>query len=74
MKHAAEHYRFKYRVAEAKEFANNTATVKVKVNRNVGDGGFDYEENYELPMEKEDGKWKVHVQAVSREMFPFLPR
>ncbi len=33
-----------------------------------------YGEEFELPMVKVDGKWKVDVRAISREMYPALPK
>lgn len=68
-----KYYRFAYSVGEAQTQPDNSASVRLQVNRNpFGMGGYD--EHFELPMFKEDGMWKVQVQGISREMFPFLPR
>lgn len=50
-----------------------SGAVRLQVTRNADKPG-GYEEKFELPMVMRDGKWKVEVDGISREMFPFLPR
>ena len=69
----SKYFRFVYTVGDPSIQQDGSASVKLMINRNpFGMGGYD--EHFELPMFKEDGKWKVHVQGISREMYPFLPR
>ena len=70
---AGKHYMFRWRILGAKENDENTAAVRMHVWRNANSPAT-YEENFQLPMLKVDGQWKVDVRAISREMYPGLPR
>ena len=70
---AAPYYRFAWRVASANATAENTAYVRLQVQRNV-DGGGAYDEKFELPLVKTPEGWKVDVRAISRDLYPGLPR
>ncbi len=72
--HDAEHYRFKYRIVSAEEPGPDQAVVRVAVERNYNPNGTSYEENFQLPLKKESGKWKVQTFATNRQMYPFWPR
>lgn len=68
----SKYYRFTYVVQDAQVQPDQSASVRLQINKNpLAMGGYD--EHFELPLYKEDGKWKVHVQGISREMYPFLP-
>lgn len=67
-----KHYLFTYAVLGEQRQDEDQATVRLQVTRNLGSGS--YEENFGLPMEKRDGKWRVVVNELSREMYPGLPR
>src|SRR5690606_33095157 len=69
---AGKHYLFKYAVLGEQMQSDDLATVRIQVVRNYSPGA--YEENFGLPMEKHDGKWKVVVNELSRQMYPGLPR
>ncbi len=68
---ASPYYRFSYQVKEEHLQNDNEGTVRLDVFRNLGPSS--YAEHFELPMQKVDGKWKVRVEAINREMYPFLP-
>lgn len=52
---------------------DNNASVRIGMTRNATDpSGF--EENYQVDLVKQDGKWKVRVSGLSRTFYPFLPR
>lgn len=70
---AGPYYRFLWTVAGAEETKADQALVRVKVQRNVANGG-SYDENYQLPLVKTNDGWKVEVGGINREMFPGLPR
>jgi hypothetical protein len=70
---AAKHYTFRYKILGQVEASRNDASVRMQVWRNYAAGG-SYEENFPLPMERVDGKWKVLVRGMSRKMYPGLPR
>ena len=69
---AGKHYLFVYKVMGEQIQSDTQASVRLQVVRNLSSGA--YEENFALPMEKHDGKWKVAVNELSREMYPGLPR
>ncbi len=70
---AGKHYSFRWAINSEVQIDPNDGTVRLQVERNAGSGS-SYPENYELPMVKVDGKWKVDVNGISREMYPALPR
>lgn len=70
---AAPYYRFTWNIHRTDLPNANSANVAIGVQRNAGTSG-EYEENFGLPMIKVDGKWKVDVRGINREMYPDLPR
>ena len=68
---AGKHYAFVWKVVSYTKQNETSGAVALKVTRNVFNGG--YEEKFELPREQENGKWKVVVSGVSRDLFPALP-
>lgn len=73
LKEAAPHYRFMYRIENAKEQGPDSGAVSIKFWRNALMGST-YDEPYDIPMVRRDGKWLVDVKGLSRDMFPALPR
>jgi hypothetical protein len=69
----SRHYLFAWRIMGDLENGNE-AVVKLKFVRNAANTQMAYEEDYELPLVKVNGKWKVSVREISRDMFPALPR
>jgi hypothetical protein len=67
---AGKHYPFMWRITGSNSSTDTTSSVTVQVTRG-GPGGMD--EKFELPMEKQNGKWFVDVGSISRMMFPALP-
>lgn len=67
---AGQHFLFTWKISNSTIATDNHASVTVMVTKA---GPAAYEEKYELPMEKENGKWVVDVGSISREMFPGLP-
>lgn len=65
-------YVFVWQILAVTQNGDN-ATVKLDVVRNATDP-MSYAEHFELPLTKRDGKWKVLVPQISREMFPYLPQ
>ncbi|CAN5536981.1 hypothetical protein BH11ARM1_BH11ARM1_10180 [soil metagenome] len=70
---AAPYYLFEYRIVAARQIDPNTASVTMQVTRDVLRSGA-YAEKFELPLVRVDDGWKVDVRALSREMYPALPR
>lgn len=68
---AAPYYRFTWQMKDEHLMSDKEATVQLDLYRNLGPAS--YPEHFELPMQKVDGKWKVRVESINREMFPFLP-
>lgn len=64
---------FAYRVQGTTNQDSKSATIKLEWVKNVSNPS-SYGEKFELPMVMIDGKWKVDVRAISREMYPGLPR
>jgi hypothetical protein len=69
----SQHYLFAWRIVDDREQSDEAAVVKLKVVRNAKEERA-YEEDYELPLTKVGGKWKVDVRQIPREMYPALPR
>jgi hypothetical protein len=70
---AGPHYRFRWQVLGATQADQDTANVRLFVERNLAHGG-SYEERFEIPLVRHENEWKVDVRSISREMFPGLPR
>ena len=70
---AGKHYRFMWVAETAKEADASNGAIQLRVWRNL-DQPSTFDEKFQLPMIKENGKWKVLVSGISREMFPGLPR
>lgn len=70
---AGKFYRFGWQIAGADTTGPDRGYVRLKILRNIENPG-SYEENFQLPMRKVDGAWKVAVAEISPEMFPALPR
>ncbi|CAN5538870.1 hypothetical protein BH11ARM2_BH11ARM2_32660 [soil metagenome] len=70
---ASKYYRFAWKISGTSQPNDHEASVRLQVMRNLDSGG-SYDENYQLPMVKVNGEWKVDVHAISHEMYPALPR
>jgi hypothetical protein len=64
-----KHYWFKWAIKSEVEESDTDAKVMMGVD--VGKG---YEDNFTLPMTKQQGKWKVDAYGISRALYPGLPR
>ena len=71
---ASQHFRFKYRVILVETPGPDSANAKIGMERNYAPNGSSYEENYQLPLHKQNGKWKVDVSGMPRGMYLWLPR
>lgn len=68
-----KHYIFTYKINSTLDANDQTSMVRMMVVRNADrEGG--YEEKFELPLVKKDGKWKVEVMGLDRRLYPGLPR
>ena len=68
-----KYWQFNYMIQDTtQQDANNAAVVMQWVKNATSQAS--YGEKYELPLAKRDGKWKVDVRGISREMYPALPR
>lgn len=72
-KTAGPHYQFVWKMTGETIADPQTASVKLQMLRNSRSSSA-YEENFALPMLNKDGKWKVDVRAISRDLYPGLPR
>ncbi len=70
---AGPHYIFIYKITSSLSANDQTSMVRMMISRNVDRDG-SYEEKFELPLVKKDGKWKVEVRALDRRIYPGLPR
>jgi hypothetical protein len=70
---AGKDYSFKWTITSESQASEDSGTVRLQVERNFGSGS-SYGENFELPMVKVNGQWKVDVAGISREMYPGLPK
>lgn len=67
------YFRFVWRIRGTTELPNDRATVGIQFVRDAG-SRYAYEENFSLDMVRDQGRWKVDVMSLSREMYPGLPR
>jgi hypothetical protein len=69
----SRHFLFMWRVKSDRRPTPDRAIVALLFVKDARRSG-SYEENFILDLVKVDGKWKVDVQSINREMFPALPR
>ncbi len=69
----SRYYRFAWRMRSSTTPAPDRANVQFDFIRDALAPNA-YDERYSLDLVKVDGRWKVDVQAVNRQMFPSLPR
>ena len=70
---AGLNYSFLWRVKDEHQADANTATVQLSVIRNAQRQG-SYDENFEIPLVRKDGKWLVDVAGINDLLYPDLPR
>ena len=68
----SKYYRFKWQITAESTPDENSASVKTQISRNFGPNSYD--ENFGIPLIKDNGSWKVDVKGMSRIIFPNLPR
>ena len=68
-----KHYIFAWRIVGDTRPAPDRSLVRIAVTKDVSSES-SYEENFSLSMVKVKGKWLVDVRAMSRDMYPALPR
>lgn len=73
VKVAGPYYQFSYSIVSSVSPDSNSATVRMKVYRNINRGS-SFEEKFELPLVKRDGQWKVDIRSLDRRLYPQLPR
>jgi len=67
------HYRFVWKTVGESIPDDSSASVRIQLIRNIGSPAA-FEEKYEIPLVKQDGKWLVDVRAINRDVYPGLPR
>jgi len=70
---AEKYYQFGFRVEGASQASDNTASVKVRIIKDIDKPG-SYDVLSELPMVKVNNDWKVDVRSISRDFYNCLPR
>ena len=70
---AGKNYSFLWRIKDEREADANTASVQISVVRNPKRIG-SYEENFEIPLIRQNGKWLVDVASISSLLYPALPK
>ncbi|MFQ3587076.1 MAG: hypothetical protein SNJ74_02280 [Fimbriimonadaceae bacterium] len=69
---AGKYYRFRYKIRFARE-VGDTAAVSLEFERDALSGA-SFPENRQIPMVRDGGRWKVDVAAITRDLYPALPR
>jgi hypothetical protein len=69
----SKYWIFAYSIKDTKQQNPTNTTVVLDWVKNAVSPS-SYGEKFELPMVKVDGRWKVDVRGISREMYPSLPR
>lgn len=67
-----KYYKFGYSIAGVDSPGTEGALVRLKVEKNLGQGSYD--ENFTLPMVKAKDGWKVDLASLNRDLYPWLPR
>lgn len=70
---AGEHYQFKWRPTGIAIQSPEQATFKMMFAKNAEDP-MSYEEPRQFVLRKVNGKWKVQLDGLDRQMYPALPR
>jgi hypothetical protein len=69
---AGRHFPFTWRVTSANATTETTGTATIQMLQDAVNPA-SYEMKFDIPLEKEGGKWKVDVGGISKLMFPALP-
>lgn len=69
----SKYWTFAFKMQGSNEQDANSATVRLEWMKNAMNPN-SYGEKFEVPLIKVDGKWKVDVRGISRDMYPSLPR
>jgi hypothetical protein len=70
---AGKYFKFIYQIQSENYPTEQSAVVVVSFTPEAGTE-IAYERKLEVPMKKIDGKWKVEVLALNRDIYPGLPR
>jgi hypothetical protein len=70
---AGKYYLFTYKITSARQIDENNAQVTMQFTKDAGDPS-SYDAKYEIPLVKVGNEWKVDVKAISRELYPAIPR
>jgi hypothetical protein len=71
---AAKYYRFAWRITDVSSASDTSAAVEMQLRRNLNTREGEDEMPHELPLVKVNGEWKVPVDQMDRDIFPYLPR
>jgi len=71
---SSKYYTFTWRITDENNVSSDRAAVILMVRRNLQMKMGEDETKYELPLQKTDDGWKVVVDQMDRDMYPFLPR
>jgi uncharacterized membrane protein YvbJ len=70
---AGKNYSFYWTIKDEHQADPNTASVQLSVRRNARRMS-SFDENFEIPLVRQDGKWLVDVAGINTLMYPALPR
>ncbi len=70
---AEKYYQFGFKIIGSAQASDTTASVRVSMVHDIDKPGA-YDQQYELPMIKDNDEWKVDVRGLSREFYNCLPR
>ena len=70
---ATPYYNFLWRSSFTKKITDEAEVVHIKLFKNADKPG-SYDEDFEIPMVKVDGRWKVDIYRLTSKLYPALPR
>ncbi|MHB8637023.1 MAG: hypothetical protein ACYC96_11200 [Fimbriimonadaceae bacterium] len=70
---AGKNYSFLWRIKDSRQADARTASVQLAVIRNARSSS-SFEENFEIPLVRQGGRWLVDVAGINDLMYPALPR
>jgi hypothetical protein len=70
----SKHYVFTWRITDVTKIDENHSAVILMVRRNLQIRMGEDETKFQVPMVKTDAGWRVAVDQLNRDLYPYLPR
>lgn len=71
---SSKYYTFTWRITDVTTISDDRAAVSIMMRRNMQIRMGEDEMPYKLPMTKTSDGWKVQIDQINREIYPYLPK